>query len=86
MKSIIVLCACVCSVVSDSVTAWTAAQHQASQSMGFLRQEYWSGLPFRTLGDLPNPEIEPTSLVSLALAGRIFTTLPPGKTPRNNNS
>ena len=47
--------------------------------MGFSRQEYWSRLPFLTSGALPNPEIEPMSLVSLALAGRFFTTVPPGK-------
>ena len=51
--------------MSDSfVTPWTAAQ--APLTMGFLRQEYWSGLPFPSPGDLPVPEIEP---VSPALAG-----------------
>ena len=44
----------VCSVVPDSVTPWTAA-HQAPLSMGFSRQEYWSGLPFPTPEDLPYP-------------------------------
>ena len=44
--------------------------------MGFSRQEYWSGLPFPSLGDLPDPGIEP---VSPALAGGFFTTEPPGK-------
>ena len=39
---------------------WTVA-HQATLSMEFSRQEYWSGLPFPTLGDLPNPGIEPGS-------------------------
>ena len=39
---------------------WTIA-HQPPLSMGFLRQEYWSGLPFPSLGDLPDPEIEPFS-------------------------
>jgi len=39
------------------------------------RQEYWSGLPFTTPGDLPDPRIEPTSLVSSSLAGRFFTTV-----------
>ena len=43
---------------------------------GILRQEYWSGLPFPSSGDLPNPEIEPTSP---ALAGKFFTAEPPGK-------
>ena len=44
--------------------------------MGFLREEYWNGLPFPTLGDLPNPGIKP---MSPALAGGFFTTEPPGK-------
>ena len=43
---------------------------------GFSRQEYWSGLPFPSLGDLPNPGIKPTSP---ALAGKFLTTEPPGK-------
>ena len=42
-------------------TSWTVA-YQAPQSMGFSRQEYWSGLPFPSPGDLPNPGIEPGSL------------------------
>ena len=42
--------------------------------MGFSRQEYWSRLPFPTPGDLPNPGVEPVSVVSPALAGRFFTT------------
>ena len=49
---------------------------QACLSMGFPRQEYWSGLPFPPPGDLPDPGIE---LMNLALAGRFFTTEPPGK-------
>ena len=42
--------------------------------MGFSRQEYWSGWPCPPPGDLPNPGIEPMSLISPALAGRFFTT------------
>ena len=42
--------------------------------MGFSRQEYWSGLPFPSLGDLPNAGIKPASRMSPALAGRFFTT------------
>ena len=42
------------------VTLWTVA-HQAPQSMGFSREEYWSGLPFPSPGDLPNPGIKPRS-------------------------
>ena len=48
--------------------------HQAPLFVGFSRQEYWSGLPCLPLGDLPNPEIKPASLMSPALAGRFFTT------------
>ena len=54
-------------------TPWTAA-HQAPLSVEFSRQEYWSGLPFPTPGDLPDPENEPKSVVSPALAGRLFAT------------
>ena len=53
-----------------------------SSSIGFSRQEYWSGLPFPTPGDLPNPGIEPASPVSPALAGGFFTTEVPEKLPR----
>ena len=49
---------------------------QVPLSVGFLRQEYWSGLLFPPPGDLPDPEIKPTSL---ALAGGCFTTEPPVK-------
>ena len=49
-----------CSVMSDSAASWTVAR-QAPLSMGFSRQEYWSGLPFPSPGDLPNPGIEPIS-------------------------
>ena len=49
---------------------------QAPLSMGFPRQEYWSGLPSPSPRDLPNPGIKPASL---ALAGGFFTTEPPGK-------
>ena len=55
------------------VTLWTVAC-QASLSMGFSRKEYLSELASPPLGDLPNPQIEPASLMSSALAGRIFTT------------
>ena len=64
-----------CSVVSDSVTLRIVAC-QAPLSMGFFRQEYWSGLPCSPPGDLPNSEIEPTSPVSPALADGFFTTVP----------
>ena len=64
-----------CLVRSDSVAPWTAAR-QASLSMGFSRQEYWSGLPFPPVGGVPDLGFEPGSP---ALAGRFFTTEPPGK-------
>ena len=50
-----------------------------SLSVEFSRQEYWSGLPFPSLRDLSDPEIEPESSASPALAGGFFTTKPPGK-------
>ena len=58
---------------------WTVAC-QAPLSMEFSRQEYWSGLPFPTPGDIPNPGIEPEFPASPELAGGFFTTVPPGKT------
>ena len=57
------------------VTPWTVA-YQAPQSMEFSRQEYWSGLPFPSPGDLPNPGIEPGSP---ALQADALPSEPPGK-------
>ena len=57
------------------VTPWTVAR-QASLSMGFSRQEYWSGLPFPSPGDLPDLRIK---FASPALAGRFFTAKPLGE-------
>ena len=57
------------------VTLWTVAL-QAPLSMGFSRQEYWSGLPFSSPGDLPNPGIEPGSP---ALQADALSSEPPGK-------
>ena len=59
-------------------TPWTVA-YQAPQSMGFSRQEYWSGLPFPSPGDLPNPGIEPGSPTLQADA---LPSEPPGKPQR----
>ena len=64
--------------MSDSGTPWNVA-HQALLSMGFPSEENWSGVPFPTTGDLPDPGIEPTSLTSIVLAGGFFTTKPPEK-------
>ena len=63
------------SCVCLSETPWTAVR-QAPLSVGFSRQEYWSGLPFPSPGDLPNPGIKP---MSPALACGFFATEPPGK-------
>ena len=74
----------VCCLVTKScptlVILWTTAL-QAPLSMGFPRQKYWSGLPFLSPGDLPDPGIKPTSP-----AGRFFTTVPPGKPQRRGYS
>ena len=57
------------------MTPWTVA-HQAPLSMGFSRQEYWSGLPFPSPGDLPDPGTKPGSSASQADA---LPSEPPGK-------
>ena len=59
------------------VTLWTIAR-QAHLSMGFSRQEYWSGLPCSPPGHLPDPGMEHVPLTSPTLAGEFFTTEPPG--------
>ena len=69
---------CVLSYIRLCVTLWTVAS-QAPLSMGFLRQEYWSGLPFPFPEALPDPGIEPASPESPALADGFFMTEPPGK-------
>ena len=56
-------------------TPWTVT-YQASQFMGFSRQEYWSGLPFPSPGDLPDPRIEPRSPT---LQADTLPSKPPGK-------
>ena len=60
-------------------TPWTVA-YQAPLSMRFSRQEYWSGLPFPSPGDLPNPVIKPGSP---ALESDTLTSEPPGKPGSN---
>ena len=71
-------CCCSCSVAQSCLTLCNPVDcsRQAQLSMGFPRQEYWSGLPFPPAGDLPNPGNQPTSS---ALAGRFHTTEPPRK-------
>ena len=63
-----------------SVTPWTAAG-QAPPSMGFSRQEYWSGLTCASPEDLPNPVIELMSLMSPAFSGGLVTTRAPWEAP-----
>ena len=77
------VCACarvhmhaeLCPILCDPYTVAC----QTPLSMGFSRQEYWSGLPFPTPGDLPDPGIESLSLVHPAFEGRLFTIVPPGE-------
>ena len=63
-------------VMSNSFATPQTIAHQVPLSMRFSRQEYWSGLPFPSAEDLPNPGIKPTSPT---LAGGFFTTSAPGK-------
>ena len=62
--------------MSDSFVTPLTVACQTPPSMCFSRQEYWSGLPFPSPGDLPDLDIEPATL---ALADRFFTTQPPRK-------
>ena len=80
MKKIVIVCYFLYLLKSVSrvrlfVTPWTVA-YQAPPSMGFSRQEYWSGLPFPSPGDLPNPGIEPGFPT---LEADALTSEPPGK-------
>ena len=68
------VCVCVCSGLSDSLWPCGLQSTRLLCPWGFSRQEYWSGLTFPSPGDLPDPGIEPTSLVPLAMAGGFFTT------------
>ena len=74
MWSIVVEHECSLSRVQLFVTSWTIA-HQAPPSMEFSRQQYWSGVPFPSPGDLPDPGIEPRSP---ALRADTLPSEPPG--------
>ena len=74
----VLACAHLLSWVQLFVTPWIVA-HQAPQSMGSSQQEYWNLLSFPPPGDLPHPGTESKSLASPTVAGRFFTTVPPGK-------
>ena len=69
---VILLCVCAVAQLRDSATPWTVAR-LAPLSMEFSRQEYWSGLPFPTQGDLPDSGLEPMSPTLTA------SWVPPGK-------
>ena len=70
MVSVFASCCSVTKLCLTLATPWTVA-HQAPLSMRFPRQEYWSGLPFPSGGDHPNPGVKP---MFSALAGGFFTT------------
>ena len=72
---------CVLSCVWLFATPWTVTR-QTPLSRAYSGHEYWSGLPFSTPGGFPDPEIRPLCPESPALAGKFFTTEPPGK-PEN---
>ena len=74
-----IVCVCVCVCVHAHVLSHSVTQSRPTLSMGLVRQEYWNGLPFPTLGHLPNLGIEPAFPESLALAGGFFITEPPEK-------
>ena len=70
---------CIDHVTDHVLIMFGVTAHQAPLSMELSRQEYWSGLPFLTPGDLLDPGIKPMTLMSPAVAGRFFTTAPPRK-------
>ena len=76
---LILLCACSVAQACLTLCSPMDCSQPAPLSVGFSRHEEWSALPFPTPGNLPDPEIEPMSPASPALAGRVFTTVLPGK-------
>ena len=78
LTSQLLLILCTLSCVQHFVTRWTAAR-QAPLSMGFFRQEYWSGVPFPPPGDLPSPPKDRTHISHAScIAGEFFPTESPG--------
>ena len=76
------VCVCVCTQSLSHVWLLRPAGLQPTRLLcpwDFFRKEYWSGLSFPVSGDRPNPGVEPESLMSPALAGGCFTTVPPEK-------
>ena len=76
-RECVCVCVCVCVYAQLCPTLCHPMDCGPPGSLEFSRQEYWSGLSFSTLGDLPDLGIEPVSLVPLALIGRFFTTVSP---------
>ena len=76
---------CCCLVGKLCPTLFVNCSLPSASVHGIPRQEYWSGLPFPSPGDLPNPGVEPVSRASPALSGGFFTTEPPGKPKLESN-
>ena len=74
------VCVCVCAIAQSCLTLCSPVDCSlpGSSVHGISQQEYWSGLPFPSPGDLPDPGIQPASLAPPALAGEFFTTEPLG--------
>ena len=70
---------CFCLAIESCLTLWLPHGLQSAKLLYLWDFPYWNGLPFPSAGNLPNPGIEATSLVSPALAGGFFTTAPPVK-------
>ena len=68
------MCVCLCAQSHANLYVSMVCSLQISSVMEFSKQEYWSGLPFLPPGDLHHPGVKPMSLVSSALAGRVFIT------------
>ena len=68
------MCVCVCARLCLTLCNFMDCSPLGSSVHGFPKQEYWSGLPWPSPGDLPDHGIKPASLTSLALASRFFTT------------
>ena len=75
LGSHVYVCAQSCLTLCDPMDC----SHQTPLSMASPRREYWSGLPFPSPGDFPDPGIEPSSPMTPGMAGRVFTTVPPGR-------
>ena len=84
-------CVCVCVCVLSHFSGWQLCDpmdlaRQAPLSMGFSRQEYWSGLPCPPPGDLPSPRMEPESISSLALATSLPTSSATWRSPHGGQT